>query len=356
MPDIEALSGKLFDAVRDYLARSIGPFAERLKAIEARIPERGEKGEKGEKGDMPAIDYVRLAGEYEPPELAECLRFMVQPVIAKLFSEAAASLKGESGKDGEPGKAGEVGPQGIPGERGENGINGKDGAPGDRGPVGESIKGEKGEPGLSVFEIAKSHGFNGSEMDWLLSLRGKDGDRGDAGKDGAPGREGKDGDPGKNALEMAIVMDLDVTRSYPRGTIASHNGGLLCAKRMTGPVVENDFPAAGWRWISNGESKHWIEVDENDPRAYKDVIERADGTRTETVRRIPVPMDKGIYRHGEEHEQGDFVTWDGSLWLALRKTDKAPGTIDWRLAVKRGRDGKDGTMKPNGVHPPVRLG
>lgn len=35
--------------------------------------------------------------------------------------------------------------------------------------------GEPGEPGKSSYEIAVEHGFEGTEEEWLLSLKGKDG-------------------------------------------------------------------------------------------------------------------------------------------------------------------------------------
>jgi hypothetical protein len=42
--------------------------------------------------------------------------------------------------------------------------------------------------------------------------------------------------------------------------------------------------------------------------------------------------------------RGDEVTSDGSQFIAMRDTDKEPGTIDsgWRLACKRGQNGKAG--------------
>ena len=57
----------------------------------------------------------------------------------------------------------------------------------------------------------------------------------------------------------------------------------------------------------------------------------------------PVPVDRGVYKAGEAYEHGDAVTWGGSLWIAQRQTDAKPDTPDsgWRLAVKKGRDGKD---------------
>lgn len=59
--------------------------------------------------------------------------------------------------------------------------------------------GGAGEPGKSAYEIAVEHGFEGSEEDWLASLKGEKGDtgpqgpKGDKGDRGPAGKDGKDG-------------------------------------------------------------------------------------------------------------------------------------------------------------------
>ncbi|MEI3020845.1 hypothetical protein [Ruminococcus sp.] len=72
---------------------------------------------------------------------------------------------------------------------------------------------EKGKDGKSAFEIAIEHGFDGTEMEWLESLRGADGRNGvdglsgkdgKNGTDGLPGRDGIDGTDGKSAYIIAV--------------------------------------------------------------------------------------------------------------------------------------------------------
>lgn len=57
-----------------------------------------------------------------------------------------------------------------------------------RGPQGEA-----GEDGKSAYEIAVENGFEGTEEEWLASLKGQDGEDG---KDGAAGEKGDKGDKG----------------------------------------------------------------------------------------------------------------------------------------------------------------
>ena len=45
-----------------------------------------------------------------------------------------------------------------------------------------------GEPGKSAYEIAVEHGFEGSEEEWLASLKGEQGPPGESGTDGQDGR------------------------------------------------------------------------------------------------------------------------------------------------------------------------
>jgi hypothetical protein len=61
-------------------------------------------------------------------------------------------------------------------------------------------------------------------------------------------------------------------------------------------------------------------------------------------------IDRGLWRPGRK-EAGDGVTWKGSFWIALRDTTTKPDDpgSDWRLAVKKGRDGKDAVRAYAGV-------
>jgi hypothetical protein len=59
--------------------------------------------------------------------------------------------------------------------------------------------------------------------------------------------------------------------------------------------------------------------------------------------RLPIVIDRGVFKNGVEYHQGDGVTWGGSFWIAQRDTKSKPDSGDgaWRLSVKKGRDAKD---------------
>jgi len=49
-----------------------------------------------------------------------------------------------------------------------------------------------------------------------------------------------------------------------------------------------------------------------------------------------------VWQPSEQYWKNNFITHDGSVWVCLRDTEGKPGTsLDWQLAVKKGRDGKD---------------
>lgn len=71
----------------------------------------------------------------------------------------------------------------------------------------------------------------------------------------------------------------------------------------------------------------------------------------------PVVLDRGVYRPETDYAKGDSVTYGGSVWIAQSDTKAKPdGSPDWRLAVKKGRDGKDGVMKAAGDRAPIKVG
>ncbi|MGU2118669.1 hypothetical protein ACSEN8_03515 [Pseudomonas aeruginosa] len=59
--------------------------------------------------------------------------------------------------------------------------------------------------------------------------------------------------------------------------------------------------------------------------------------------KIASVMDRGVYSAEKSYEQGDGTTYGGCYWIAQKDAPEGVpgGSADWRLAVKKGRDGKD---------------
>jgi len=64
-----------------------------------------------------------------------------------------------------------------------------------------------GVEGKSAYEIAKGNGFQGTEDEWLESLKGEKGEKGDKGDTGAQGAAGKDGVDGEDGADGKNGVD-----------------------------------------------------------------------------------------------------------------------------------------------------
>jgi hypothetical protein len=54
---------------------------------------------------------------------------------------------------------------------------------------------------------------------------------------------------------------------------------------------------------------------------------------------------RGRFESGETYEENDAVEFEGSSWIALRKTKEAPRlSADWDLLAQKGRDGVGGVV------------
>lgn len=61
--------------------------------------------------------------------------------------------------------------------------------------------------------------------------------------------------------------------------------------------------------------------------------------------KMPALIDRGVFsaEKAAEYEKGDGTTYGGCYWIAQKDAPEGVpgGSADWRLAVKKGRDGKD---------------
>lgn len=264
--------------------------------------------------------------EYVDSKAAQTVEWTTN-YVNEAIKQHPSPKDGVDGKDGAPGRDGIDGKDGAAGERGADGAPGRDGIDGKDGERGAD--GERGFPG--------ENGERGAD-----GINGKDGADGVAGKDGADGRDGRDGTDGRDALAIEIV-DMDEQRSYARGTYVTYRGGLLRALRTTDRIAGSDEPLEklGWQIILNG-IQH-VMVQQQNERTFVASAVTTDGKSIDNVFKIPVMLQKGVWRHGK-YERGDVTTRDGSMWHAEKDTETEPSTqnSDWKLVVKHGKDGKDG--------------
>jgi integrin beta 3 len=170
------------------------------------------------------------------------------------------------------------------------------GPPGETGPEGKP--GQQGEPG--------EKGERGEP--------GKQGDIGPAGVDGKNGEPGQKGEPGRNAADLTYLQDYaaeQVGRAFKTATVTTADGGRTL------------------RWAI-GDSVHEIKT--------------------------AIVLDAGVWKEGATYVAGDGVTLGGSFFIAQAETAAKPGkSDDWRLAVKRGSDGRDARTDEKRALEPLRL-
>ncbi|EDD5671420.1 phage gp6-like head-tail connector protein [Salmonella enterica subsp. enterica serovar Senftenberg] len=148
---------------------------------------------------------------------------------------------------------------------------------------------------------------------------------------------GKDGENGRDALSLEILPFIDERKSYPRGSYATHNGGLWRA-------YEKTHGMRGWECLVDGVAG--IDIQQSEQRCFTLTVSRTSGASETKSFDVPVMIYQGVFKSGQEYLPGDTVTWGGSLWHCDDRTQDKPGEAGskgWTLAAKRGRDGRDKT-------------
>lgn len=315
--DFEAIEGVITEKVVDAVAN-------------LPLPERGEKGEPGDKGEK-GDDGRGIAGvDIEDGELWAVYSDGITEKIGMV--RGPQGLVGEKGDQGPQGEKGDPGERGLPGEKGDPGELGLQGLAGERGEKGDpgerGLPGDKGDPGE-------------------MGLQGLSGERGE------PGERGEKGDPGRDGIGLTGAV---INRS-----------GVLVLTLSDGTVRELDVvvgrdgapgePGKDGRDGKDGKDGLSFEdfVFEPEIRDRTVVLTWSNGAKTERREwRLPIILDRGVYRHEAKYEAGDAVSFGGSIWIAQADTDEKPGegSTAWRLAVKHGRPGKDGKDGEKGERGP----
>lgn len=110
---------------------------------------------------------------------------------------------------------GEPGEQGIPGKDGKTPVKGVDYFTDAeiteiKDEITEKVQvGAKGEDGKSAYQLAVEAGYEGSEADWLASLKGTDGRNGIDGINGTNGKDGKTPVKGVDYFTTAEINEIE---------------------------------------------------------------------------------------------------------------------------------------------------
>jgi len=164
---------------------------------------------------------------------------------------------------------------------------------------------------------------------------------GPAGKDGAHGQDGRDGQDGKSfTIEDAkVLLDSHLARWELDFERRATDVLQRAVDRFEKPKDGRD--GADGKDGRDGLGFDDLTLEHDGERGFCLTFSAGD-KRKDFHFSVPVVIDRGFYREGESFDKGDGVTFGGSYWIAQATTRSKPeiGNPDWRLAVKKGRDGK----------------
>jgi hypothetical protein len=303
----------LMDAVAPYiqkLEKRCEAMQARIDQLEARAPERGEKGDGADPAEVQRMVEAAVAQMRQPEDGKSVTVDDVRPMLTDMVTAAVAAIelpKPKDGVDGLPGKDAEVDLDALALKAAELIEKPKDGMPGLPGKDAEPVDLEAVAQKAAEFIRVPKDGADGvgvkallTDADGQLVVTLTNGEIQRAGRvvgrdgtDGKPGEKGKDGADGLGFEDMDEFLDEDgrtVVRRYSKGDTVK-------------------------------EFRH----------------------------KFQVPLEMGVWKDGHEYEKGDGVTFGGSFWFAQKHAPQGrpdSGNKDWRLGVKKGRDGKDGSAPP----------
>jgi Collagen triple helix repeat (20 copies) len=152
---------------------------------------------------------------------------------------------------------------------------------------------------------------------------GEKGERGEAGKQGAIGPPGIDGKNGERG---------------PKGENGRNASDLMLLQEQIEQRIDRAIQAISITTLDGGRTLRW---------AIGDVVHEI---------KTAIVLDAGVWKEGITYATGDGVTLGGSFFIAQTPTIAKPGkSDDWRLAVKRGSDGRDWRPDEKRAPEPVRF-
>jgi len=126
------------------------------------------------------------------------------------------------------------------------------------------LSGAQGIQGLSAYQVAVQHGFEGTEAEWLISLKGEKGetgpkgDKGDTGEKGATGERGPQGLQGERGLQGVQGEKGEPGPQGPKGDTGS---GLNIKGELDSESQLPQEGVSGDAWLISGNL--YVYVGEN---------------------------------------------------------------------------------------------
>lgn len=166
------------------------------------------------------------------------------------------------------------------------------------------------------------------------------GEKGEPGKDGDPGKDGKDGDPGKDGASPSpdeVAKSMEGLFSKWALDFERKADGILEKAVDRIPKPKDGVDGRDALEIENFELSLG-----DDGRTVTASLKRGEVVIEKSIK-LSTILDRGVYKDAQQYEKGDGVTYGGCFWLSQKDAPQGkPGSSDdWRLAVKKGRDGRE---------------
>lgn len=129
------------------------------------------------------------------------------------------------------------------------------------------LSGAQGIQGLSAYQVAVQHGFEGTEDEWLISLKGEKGetgpkgDKGDTGEKGATGERGPQGLQGERGLQGIQGIQGPQGEPGPQGPKGDTGSGLNIKGELDSESQLPQEGVSGDAWLITGNL--YVYVGEN---------------------------------------------------------------------------------------------
>lgn len=123
------------------------------------------------------------------------------------------------------------------------------------------LSGAQGIQGLSAYQVAVQHGFEGTEDEWLISLKGEKGETGPKGDKGDTGERGLQGDRGEQGEQGIQGIQGPQGEPGPQGPKGDTGSGLNIKGELDSESQLPQEGVSGDAWLISGNL--YVYVGEN---------------------------------------------------------------------------------------------
>jgi hypothetical protein len=190
---------------------------------------------------------------------------------------------------------------------------------------------------IDVEEVGTALKRDPEAVQMLRGERGAQGIQGDPGRAGDPGKDGMHGRDGASVTPEQLRAAVDA--SFTKWVVDFER---IATDRQRAAIESIPEPRDGrdGKDGRNGFGLDDFEFKTSSPDGGRTIeFELAAGGRTQVSHhRTAAMIYRGIYDAQRAYQEGDTLTWGGSVWHVQRDNPQGkPGTSpDFKLAVKRG--------------------